>query len=61
MFFNVHDNSFLNFFTPGPSKHPVFARVVDGYPVVESISRVQTVQDNPVTPIRVQQVVLKGI
>ena len=41
-FINVARNSRLDWFTPGPSKHPVFGRVVDGYDTVVAITQVPT-------------------
>src|SRR6478672_9882659 len=32
-FINTVHNSFLDFFTPGPSKHPVFGKVIEGMEV----------------------------
>src|SRR5512140_2452302 len=34
-FINTVHNPYLDFFTPGPSKHPVFARVTSGMDVVK--------------------------
>jgi cyclophilin family peptidyl-prolyl cis-trans isomerase len=51
-FINVANNAFLDWFDGStPSKHPVFGKVIEGMDVVEGISKVKTVQDNPVKPI----------
>merc|ERR1719331_626662 len=52
-FLNVADNRNLDWFSPGPSKHPVFGKITQGYDVAEKISKVPTASDNPVTPIRI--------
>ena len=55
-FINVADNKSLNWFSPGPSQHPVFGRVIEGYDVCEAISKVPTNDDRPIQPIRVSPV-----
>merc|ERR1712153_110988 len=51
MFFNVADNRNLDWFSPGPSQHPVFGQITEGMDVVTAISKAPTRDDNPVTPI----------
>eukprot|EP00527_Entomoneis_sp_CCMP2396_P004262 CAMPEP_0198137856 /NCGR_PEP_ID=MMETSP1443-20131203/1307_1 /TAXON_ID=186043 /ORGANISM="Entomoneis sp., Strain CCMP2396" /LENGTH=187 /DNA_ID=CAMNT_0043799419 /DNA_START=266 /DNA_END=829 /DNA_ORIENTATION=+ len=52
-FLNVNDNTFLDWFDQStPSAHPVFGRIVEGYDLVEKISKVPTRNDNPVQPIK---------
>lgn len=52
-FINTVHNSFLDFFTPGQSKHPVFARVTSGMDVVQKIERTPTDgDDRPLTPVK---------
>merc|ERR1711934_1165342 len=46
-FINVANNANLDWFAPGPSKHPVFGKVISGMDVATKISKVKTVQDNP--------------
>ena len=42
-FINVNNNSFLNWFDRStPSAHPVFGKVVEGYDLIEKISKVPT-------------------
>jgi cyclophilin family peptidyl-prolyl cis-trans isomerase len=60
-FLNVADNSFLDWFSPGQSKHPVFAAITDGMDVVIAISKAKTVRDNPVVPIKMNSVVITGL
>eukprot|EP00668_Euglena_longa_P028872 GGOE01036204.1.p1 GENE.GGOE01036204.1~~GGOE01036204.1.p1 ORF type:complete len:327 (+),score=93.45 GGOE01036204.1:150-983(+) len=54
-FINLAVNEFLNWwrYDLGPSKHPVFGVVVDGFEVVKRISNAQRDdRDNPVNPIQ---------
>merc|ERR1712007_186060 len=60
-FMNVNNNSNLDWFSPGPSKHPVFGKILEGYAVAEKISKVRTRNDNPITPIRMESITLEGI
>lgn len=57
IFINVADNKNLDWFSPGPSQHPVFGKVVEGYDVCVAISEVPTnSEDRPNKPIRVSSV-----
>ncbi len=50
-------NSRLDWFTPGPSRHPVFAKVVEGMDVVDKIQSTATnPSDRPVTPVQMVKV-----
>lgn len=60
-FINVAHNSFLDWFSPGNSRHPVFGQVTSGLEVVKSISKVQTRNDNPVTPIKMTKITISGL
>jgi cyclophilin family peptidyl-prolyl cis-trans isomerase len=56
-FINVADNPYLDFFTPGASKHPVFAKVIEGMDVVDKISKTPKDQrDRPKTPVQMIKV-----
>jgi cyclophilin family peptidyl-prolyl cis-trans isomerase len=58
-FINTVHNHFLDWFTPGPSKHPVFGRVVRGMDVVQAIERSPTDgRDRPLEPIRVNRITI---
>lgn len=59
-FINAAHNDYLDWFTPGPSKHPVFGRVVAGADVVERINRTRTDRyDRPVTPVQVKKITIE--
>ena len=61
IFFNVADNLNLNWWdTSTPSKHPVFAKVTEGYDLLVQISQVPTNNDNPITPIKMEKVEIAG-
>ena len=60
-FINVADNNFLDWFSGGQSKHPVFGKIIDGMDVASAISNVPTTDDCPNTPIMVKNVTISGI
>merc|ERR1711920_1084548 len=45
-FINVANNSNLDWFSPGPSKHPVFGKVINGMDICVAISTVETNDDD---------------
>lgn len=60
-FINTAHNSYLDWFTGGASKHPVFGRVVDGMDIVDTIGNTTTDhRDRPVEPIQVKSIVVDG-
>jgi cyclophilin family peptidyl-prolyl cis-trans isomerase len=60
-FINTVHNTYLDWFTPGPSKHPVFGRITKGLDVVGKIERTPTdPRDRPVTPVQVVKVTIQG-
>jgi cyclophilin family peptidyl-prolyl cis-trans isomerase len=56
-FINVVDNPYLDWFSPGPSKHPVFGQVKDGMDIVDKISKApRNAGDRPNTPIKMNKI-----
>ena len=56
-FINTVHNDYLDWFSPGPSKHPVFGRVVEGMDIVARIEATPTnAQDRPSTPVQMIRV-----
>src|SRR4030095_4657435 len=52
-FINATHNKYLDFFTPGSSKHPVFGRVTKGIDVLGKIESTPTDGgDRPRTPVK---------
>jgi cyclophilin family peptidyl-prolyl cis-trans isomerase len=61
-FINTAHNSYLDWFdSRSPSKHPVFAKIVDGMDVVSNIGTSETDgRDNPIVPIRVNSITIES-
>ena len=60
-FMNTANNAFLDFFSPGESRHPVFGKVTKGMDVLTKIEKSKTdADDRPLTPIRMNKVTVRG-
>jgi len=58
-FINTVDNPYLDWFSGGQSKHPVFARVTNGMDVVKKIESTPTAAgDRPVTPVQMIKITI---
>merc|ERR1712227_575336 len=57
-FINVVHNDFLDWFSPGDSKHPVFGKVVSqaDLDLLVKITKVPTSNDCPRTPIKMESI-----
>ena len=58
-FINTANNSYLDWFSPGPSKHPVFGRVTSGMDTISAIESAPTgAGDRPSTPIQMVKITI---
>ena len=55
-FINTVHNSYLDWFSAGASKHPVFGKVTDGLDVINKIEKAPTSADRPIEPIQVVKI-----
>jgi len=62
-FINVVHNDFLDWFSPGESKHPVFGKVCtpEDLALLVQITKVPTTNDNPKTPIMMKSITISGL
>ena len=55
-FINTVHNPYLDWFSDGTSRHPVFGKVTDGMDVVTKIEKSPTSSDRPIEPIQVVKI-----
>ena len=59
-FINTIHNSYLDWFSPGASRHPVFGKICDRMDVVRQIEKAPTDGgDHPKTPIQVKHITIQ--
>lgn len=59
-FINTANNAYLDWFSPGQSKHPVFGKITEGMDVVKAIESAKTgAQDRPQNPIQVTKITIE--
>ncbi|MEM7412017.1 MAG: peptidylprolyl isomerase [Myxococcota bacterium] len=59
-FINTVHNDYLDWFTPGQSKHPVFGRVTEGMDVVSQIESTPTAAgDRPADPVQMIRITVQ--
>ncbi len=59
-FVNTVHNDYLDWFTPGQSKHPVFGKVNAGWDIVQQIEATPTdPSDRPLTPVQMVRVTVQ--
>lgn len=58
-FLNTVHNAYLDWFSPGPSKHPVFGKITAGMDVLKQIEATQTdASDRPVKPVQMIRITI---
>lgn len=61
-FINTVHNAYLDWFSPGPSKHPVFGKITEGLDVVKKIETTPTAAgDRPKTAVKMNKVTIEGM
>ena len=62
-FMNTVHNDFLDWFSPGESKHPVFGKAIDkaSFDIMVKISMVRSQDDCPIQPIQMKSVTISGL
>jgi cyclophilin family peptidyl-prolyl cis-trans isomerase len=61
-FINTKHNDFLDWFSPGPSRHPVFGKVIDGMDVVTKIETCpKGANDRPSPPVKMIKITVNQV
>jgi cyclophilin family peptidyl-prolyl cis-trans isomerase len=60
-FINVASNTNLDWFSDGPSQHPVFGKITKGMDNCVQISKARTKHDCPVEPIKMNKITINGL
>jgi cyclophilin family peptidyl-prolyl cis-trans isomerase len=59
-FINTVHNAYLDWFSPGPSKHPVFGKVIKGMEIITAIESTPTdSRDRPITPVQMIKITVR--
>jgi cyclophilin family peptidyl-prolyl cis-trans isomerase len=60
-FVNTVHNAYLDWFSAGQSKHPVFGKITEGMDIVQTIENVETnARDCPTTPVQMISVTIQS-
>ena len=60
-FINTVHNAYLDWFTPGPSKHPVFGKIIEGMDVIKKIEMCpKGPNDSPDPPVKMIKITVEG-
>lgn len=57
-FINTVANPYLDWFSPGPSQHPVFGKIINGMEVIKLIEQTPTSQDRPRDPVKCERITI---
>lgn len=59
-FVNTKHNDYLDWWTPSPSKHPVFGKVTTGEDIMKAIGTTATDgRDRPTTPVKMNSITIR--
>ena len=59
-FINTVHNDYLDWFTPGQSRHPVFGKITSGMDVVKKVELTPASDSRPNPPVRVNKITVEG-